>query len=110
MGPEPPRQYWPSTLCALLLTTALAPPGALADGAPRLIAGARGPLNEVIGLPGGWTRAGGPLAELSWQIASNAMPQATGSEQRLLDGETHITTLRLQHSLPRCLPVGLALP
>jgi len=110
MGPEPPHRYLPGALCALLLTSALAPHGALADGAPRLIAGDRGPLNGVIGLPDGWTRAGGPLAELSWQIANNAMVQASGSEQLLLDGETHVVTLRLQHPLHPRLRVGLALP
>lgn len=97
------------TLVTLLLMFAAAP---LAAGPPlaRLPMTDRGPFNGLIGIPDGWTQVDGPVAELAWQVANNAMGEIDGTETLLLDGETHTVTLRWQRTLAGRLAIGVELP
>ncbi len=97
------------TLLTLLLLFAAAP---LAAGPPlaRLPMTDRGPFNGLLGIPDGWTQVGGPVAELAWQVANNAMGEIDGTETLLLDGETHTVTLRWQRTLAGRLAIGVELP
>lgn len=101
-------------IMALLVALLLASPGSggLADepGVARFPLTDRGPLNGLLGIPDGWTSIRGPTAELSWQIANNAMGQQAGSESLLLDGETHSLNLRWQHRFGQRLSLGMEIP
>ena len=96
-------------ICALI---ALAPLSCRA-GEPALQRFAlvdREPFSAILGIPDGWTDAGGPRAELSWDIANNATAQQSGDEGLKLDGETHTVTLRLQHRYGARLSASVEVP
>ena len=81
-----------------------------ADEAPRFTLVNRSPFTAVLGVPTGWTQPGRPAAELAWDIANHAVGQQSGGEQLLLDGETHVVTLRLRHPLGERWSFGVEAP
>ncbi len=98
-----------ATLCAL---SAFALPACAEDALAlqRFPLFNRAPFTAILGIPDGWVDAGGPAAELSWDIANNASIQQAGDERLELDGETHTLTLRLQHRYGRRLSFGAEVP
>lgn len=69
----------------------------------------RAPFTALLGLPPGGV-GGGEALELSWDIASHAVGDQAGGESLLLDGETHVATLRWQRPLGPRLAVAVELP
>jgi hypothetical protein len=70
----------------------------------------RGPVNGTIGIGDLWTDPDGPAAEFSWDIASHAMAEQSGGETLILDGETHVLTLRMQRQFAGRISLALELP
>lgn len=94
--------------CALALGVASC--GAHASEMGRLLIGERGPFNALVGVPQGWPGPDGSSLGIAWNVASHAMAESSGTEALLLDGETHVLTLRAQRQVAPRLVLGLSLP
>jgi hypothetical protein len=70
----------------------------------------RGPFNGIVGIGDLWPDPDGPAVELSWDIASHAMAEQAGGETLILDGETHIVTLRVQRQFAGRASLAVELP
>jgi hypothetical protein len=67
----------------------------------------RAPFTAILGVP---SAGGAPGVELSWDIASHAMAERSGAETILLDGETHVLTLRWRGAVGERLALAVELP
>jgi hypothetical protein len=68
------------------------------------------PLSAIVGIPGRWPDGTDKMAEFSWNASSHSMAETGGTQELLLDGETHTLSARLQYRLTRRFQAGIDIP